>query len=121
METLDEYCLNNNIKDIDILKIDTQSEAEVLLGAENLLHNQRMKIVELEYILGIAHQNANVLYDIENELNKSSYKLIAIENSGNIISFSRYQTNLIYVREDIYKKIQLMRGRSKFKILESKF
>ena len=109
VETLDEYCLSNNIKDIDILKIDTQgSEAEVLMGAENLLHNKRIKIVELEYILGIAHQNANVLYDIENELNKSSYKLIAIENSGNIISFSRYQTNLIYVREDIYKKIQLM-------------
>ena len=58
------------------------------MGAENLLHNQRIKIVEeLEYILGIAHQNANVLYDIENELNKSSYKLIAIENSGNIIFF----------------------------------
>ena len=121
METLDEYCLSNNIKDIDILKIDTQgSEAEVLLGAENLLHNQRIKIVELEYILGIAHQNANVLYDIENELNKSSYKLIAIENSGNIISFSRYQTNLIYVREDIYKKNSInARGRSEFKVLES--
>ena len=106
---LDDYCKDNNVKHIDILKIDTQgSEAEVLLGAEDTLINQRIKIIELEYILGIAHENDNSLNQIENVLNRFKYKLIAIENSGNIISFSRYQTNLIYVRNDIYEKIKFM-------------
>ena len=58
--------------------------------------------------MGIAHNNANSLYDIENALNNYNYKLIAIESSGNIVSFSRYQTNLMYVRKDIYNKIKLM-------------
>ena len=80
----------------------------MLLGAEDTLINQRIKIIELEYILGIAHENANSLNQIENVLNRFKYKLIAIENSGNIISFSRYQTNLIYVRNDIYEKIKFM-------------
>ncbi len=107
--TLDEYCEKNHINNIDILKIDTQgSEAEVLAGAKQLLKDQSIKIIDLEYILGIAHDNANSLYDIENALNNYNYKLIAIESSGNIVSFSRYQTNLMYVRKDIYNKIKLM-------------
>lgn len=107
--TIDDFCKNNNIESFDILKIDTQgSEADVLLGSRNILKSQKVKIIELEYILGIAHENANTLYQIENVLSNCGYKLVAIENSGNIISFSRYQTNLIYVREDIYNKIKIM-------------
>ena len=33
-------------------------------------------------------------------------KLIAINNGGNVISYSNYQTDLIYVSSDVYKKIQ---------------
>ena len=32
--------------------------------------------------------------------------LIAINNGGNVISYSNYQTDLIYVSSDVYKKIQ---------------
>ena len=91
--SLDDYCLKNKISKINLLKIDTQgSEAEVLLGAKNFLSNQLIDIIELECIFGIAHQNANSLYDIEKTLNTNNYKLIAIEKGGNILSFSNYQT-----------------------------
>lgn len=105
--TIDNYCESNQIKKIDILKIDTQgSEAEVLQGSTKLLKNQTVDIIELEYILGIAHKNANSLFDIELSLKDYGYKIIAIENSGNILSFSNYQTNLIYVKEEIFEKIK---------------
>ena len=61
---------------------------------------------KLECIFGIAHQNANSLYDIEKTLNTNNYKLIAIEKGGNILSFSNYQTNLIYVRQKIFDEIK---------------
>ena len=107
--TLDHYCQKNNISHIHLLKIDTQgSEAEVLQGAVRLLKKQKIDVIELEYIFGIAHKNSNSLYQIEMILNKYKYKLIAIENSGNIISFSNYQTNLIYCKKKIFKKIENM-------------
>ena len=40
-DTLDNYCEENNIDNIDILKIDTEgSELEVLEGAKNILKKQ---------------------------------------------------------------------------------
>ena len=105
--TIDHYCKINNISYINLLKIDTQgSEAEALQGAAGLLKNQAVDVIELEYILGIAHKDSNSLYDIESSLDKFNYKLIAIESSGNVLSFSNYQTNLIYVKKRIFEKIK---------------
>jgi len=105
--SIDEYCEKNGIKRINLLKIDTQgSEAEVLRGANNLLKHQLIDVIELEYIFGIAHKDANNLYDIEKELSTKDYKLIAVENGGNILSFSNFQTNLIYVKKSIYNDIK---------------
>ncbi len=105
--SIDEYCEKNGIKRINLLKIDTQgSEAEVLRGANNLLKNKLIDVVELEYIFGIAHKDANSLFEIEKELSTNDYKLIAVEKGGNILSFSNYQTNLIYVKKTIYNDIK---------------
>ena len=105
--TIDDYCIEKNISKINLLKIDTQgSEAEVLRGAKKTLNNQLIDIIELEYIFGIAHQNSCSLFEIENALSAHNYKLIAIEKAGNILSFSNYQTNLIYVKEKIYQEIK---------------
>ena len=47
-ETLDNYCKRNNIKSIDVLKIDTEgSEIEVLQGAEIILNNTDIILVEV--------------------------------------------------------------------------
>ena len=43
---------------------------------------------------------------IEKILSENGYKLIAIEDSGNLISFSNLQTNLIYVKNEIYEEIR---------------
>lgn len=107
VNTIDDYCKTNKINKINLLKIDTQgSESEVLRGAKNILDQGLIDIIELEYIFGIAHKGANSLYEIEETLGTRGYKLIAVENAGNIISFSNYQTNLIYVRKLIYDKIK---------------
>ena len=91
---------------IDILKIDTQgSEPEVLKGAESLLLKQRISLIEVELIIGVAYERRLNFYDLEKFLIKYGYRLIAISEGGNVISYSSYQVDLIYVNEKIYKKI----------------
>jgi FkbM family methyltransferase len=107
VETIDNYCKKNNIKTINLLKIDTQGfEDKVLGGAKQMLNYNRIEIIELELILGFAYEKTLSFFDIEKYLNKYKYKLISIKNFGNIISFSNYQTDLIYVNDKLFKKIE---------------
>ena len=106
VKKLDTFIEENKISVIDLLKIDTQgAEIEILKGAENPKF-KKVNVIELEYILGIAHETRSSLYELEEMLHKNYYKLIAIEHSNNVISVSNYQTNLIYVKNEIFDKIK---------------
>jgi FkbM family methyltransferase len=51
IRTLDEYCADNGVTHIDILKSDTQGyDLEVLKGAEQLIAHRRIKLIYLEII-----------------------------------------------------------------------
>ena len=107
VKKLDTFIEENKISVIDLLKIDTQgAEIEILKGAEKILNSKKVNVIELEYILGIAHETRSSLYELEEMLHKNYYKLIAIEHSNNVISVSNYQTNLIYVKNEIFDKIK---------------
>ena len=107
VKKLDTFVEESRISVIDLLKVDTQgSEIEILKGAEKILNSKKINVIELEYILGIAHETRSSLYELEEILHKNNYKLIAIEHSGNVISVSNYQTNLIYVKDEIFDKIK---------------
>lgn len=104
--SLDYYCKINNIKNIDILKIDTQGfEKEVIKGAKQLLKKQRIKIIIIELIFSkIYGKSINVL-DIEKFLIPNSYKLVSVSEGGNIINNMLFQQDLIYITKTIYKKL----------------
>lgn len=113
VKKLDDYCHSNNINKINLIKIDTQGfEEEVLNGALNLIKENKIDIIELELVLGFAYKKTLSFYSIEKILNEHSYKLIAIRNSGNVISFSNFQTDLIYVKNDIYENIRKLHVRN---------
>lgn len=49
VQTLDDFCIENNIEKIDLLKIDVEGyEVEVLKGADRMLSNNRVKSLYLE-------------------------------------------------------------------------
>ncbi len=107
--SIDNYCEENNIHEIDFIKIDTQgSEIDVLNGMKKFIENQKVSIIELELILGFAYEKKFSFYDYEQIFNNKDYRLIALDNSGNIISNSNYQTNLLYVKKDIFNNIEKM-------------
>ena len=48
-QTLDDFCSDHNIENIDILKIDTEgNEYNVLKGAQNLLAKNKIKLIYVE-------------------------------------------------------------------------
>jgi FkbM family methyltransferase len=52
VDTLDNYCAKNNVKKIDVLKIDTEgADTWVLYGAENLLKEKRISHIYFEHNL----------------------------------------------------------------------
>ena len=48
-QTLDDFCINKNINNIDVLKIDTEgNELNVLKGAEKLLSKKKIMLIYVE-------------------------------------------------------------------------
>ena len=105
--TLDEYVKEKNISNIDILKIDTQGfEDKVLLGAQNLLKNNRIKLIQLELIFSEIYENPPNIYDVEKTLIPNNYKLFGISNGGSLISHYIYQSDFIYISNDTYENFK---------------
>ncbi len=107
--TLDDYVNEKNLINIDILKIDTQGfEDKVLQGAQNLLKNNRIKLIQLELIFSEIYDNPLNIYDVEKTLIPNEYKLFGISNSGSLISHYIYQSNFIYISSDTYENFKLI-------------
>lgn len=74
--TLDNYCKQNNIQEIDILKIDVQGfEIEVLKGALELLANGKIKIIFTEAYFVQQYINQPLFYEIASLLIKYDFVL----------------------------------------------
>ena len=110
--TIDEYVNKNNIKKINLLKIDTQGyEDEVLKGAQETLKLNKIDIIETELILGNTYEKTLSFNEIENLIYPYGYKFFAIvndqsfsKNTDNIIDLPNLQFDVIYTRDEIYKK-----------------
>ena len=107
--TLDDYVNEKNLTNIDILKIDTQGfEDKVLVGAQNLLKNNRIKLIQLELIFSEIYENPLNIYDVEKTLIPNNYKLFGISNGGSLISHYIYQSDHIYISNDTYENFKLI-------------
>ena len=107
--TLDDYVNKKNLTNIDILKIDTQGfEDKVLVGAQNLIKNNRIKLIQLELIFSEIYENPLNIYDVEKTLIPNNYKLFGMSNGGSLISHYIYQSDLIYISNDTYENFKLI-------------
>ena len=110
--TIDEYVNKNNIKRINLLKIDTQGyEDEVLKGAQETLKLNKIDIIETELILGNMYEKTLSFNEIENLIYAYGYKFFALvnhqninQNSDNLIDQPNLQYDVIYTRDEIYNK-----------------
>lgn len=78
IDTIDNYCAKNGVKRIDFLKIDVEgNELEVLKGAQKMLREDRIKIVQFEYG-GTYIDSRTFLKDIFNYFSDLNYRIYKI-------------------------------------------
>lgn len=106
VKTLDSFLEDQDLKSIDILKIDVQNyEDKVLVGAKKSLLINKFKVIELELNVGTTYKKNLNFYEVDKILIENNYRLVAIDNFGNLISNPDLQFNLIYADKENIKKI----------------
>ena len=96
IETLDNFCFDNDIEYIDFLKIDTQGyNAKVIEGAKNLIINNKISLIYSEIQLSKTYEISESFYDFEKIL-KNNYLLYGIDIGKNLVPVvsRRYDTGL---------------------------
>lgn len=102
-QTLDNFCKLNNIDRIDLLKLDTDgTEYEILLGAENLLANNKIGLIFTE-ISGFKEKFDHKVKLIVDLLNKYNFKLKKVYKINSVSLFSNLKaTDNLFVKKNIY-------------------
>jgi FkbM family methyltransferase len=79
--TLDQFCHNNDIKQIDILKLDVQgSELDVLMGSKTLLKKGSISLVYVEWQVVPLYENHHKYYKIAEFLTEYEYEFFNLYN-----------------------------------------
>lgn len=113
IDTLDEYCLANNIKEIDLLKLDVEGhEFDVLEGSKEMLKRKMIKMISFEF--GGCNIDTRIfLRDFYYLLNEFGFLLYRITPSGYFYLLDNYSeklelfrtTNFLAIRKDLTKKL----------------
>jgi FkbM family methyltransferase len=106
MKTLDLYCKENNINEIDLLKIDIEGyELKLLAGAKNMLENRKIKLIQFEF--GAPSEEKYSMKNFFDILNKD-YQICRILQNGYypLPEYKHYYeimtvTNFIAIRRDL--------------------
>lgn len=103
--TLDKYCSENNINQINIMKIDVQGyETNVLEGAKNLLKFSKIDLIEME----LHHENLynfeNSYYELEKYLIPNNYRLFSVSRGGSLLHHTTFKQDIIYISGNLYQK-----------------
>jgi FkbM family methyltransferase len=76
LDTLDNYCLKNNIHTIDLVKIDVEGhEFEVLKGMRNLLKEKKVKMIQFEYGIVDARVFLKDIFDFFKDFDYRFYQI----------------------------------------------
>lgn len=99
--TIDQFCANQNIQEIDILKMDAQGfELEILKGAEQMLENNKIRMIYCETIFNQMYEDLPAFGSIFNHIVKKGYSLVSIYDiyyQNNLASYS----DLLFVNNKV--------------------
>ena len=105
-DTISRFCKKNKIKNIDILKIDTQgSEYNIIKGCGNFLKN--IFIIEAEIIFNNTWKNSPSIGELENFLKRFGF---VIWDFPNIVKFPQDDIDRIFFIDVIFVNLNLLKN-----------
>lgn len=103
--TLDQYCQENNIKNIDILKMDVQGgELQILQGAENMLKEKKISIIFSEVEFAEIYKNQPLFFNICEYLNRYGYSLYNIYNECSDQNGQLFSGDAIFINDGTIRR-----------------
>lgn len=81
VRTLDDYCQQEGINFVDLLKMDVQGfEIEVLHGARTFLANSHIALIYSEVSFELFYESQPVFEDVYREITKNGFQLVDLYN-----------------------------------------
>tara|TARA_B100001057_G_C22839311_1_gene946436 strand:+ start:1497 stop:2258 length:762 start_codon:yes stop_codon:yes gene_type:complete len=101
---LDDYCSNNNINHIDIVKIDTQGyEDKVLEGSINTIKNNQIKAIVTEIMFDDVYDKYFSFSDIEKFILPNNFRMVGIDlQNNNLFSGQVFFADVYYFNKNFY-------------------
>ena len=105
VETLDNYCNQNNIDKIDILKIDTQGyEDKVLQGSLETIKKNKIGIIITEIMFDNVYDKYFCFSDLEKYLIPNNFRMVGIDMANNnIFSGLVFCADVMYFNKNLHK------------------
>ena len=103
--TLDNYCSENQIGNIDILKIDTQGyEDKVLEGAQEIMKKEIIFSIESEIMFDDVYEKYLTFSDLEKYLIPNNFRLVGINTTNNnLFSGIVFFADVLYFNKKKFK------------------
>tara|TARA_Y100001958_G_scaffold132216_1_gene101760 strand:+ start:1208 stop:1993 length:786 start_codon:yes stop_codon:yes gene_type:complete len=102
--TLDNYCKDNNINQIDLLKIDTQGyEDKVLEGSLKTIKDNKIKVIMTEVSFDDIYDKYFSFSDIEKFIVPHDFRMVGIRlTSDNLFSGPGFSCDAYYFNKNYY-------------------
>ncbi len=102
---LDDYCKDNNISVIDLVKIDTQGyEDKVLEGSLNSIKQNKIKAIVTEIMFDNVYDKYFSFSDIEKFIIPYNFRMIGIDLfNNNLFSGLVFSADVYYFNKNFYK------------------
>jgi FkbM family methyltransferase len=100
LDTIDDYCAERGIAEIDLLKLDVQgAEPECLRGAARMLGARAVRVIQVEIILHGMYQRPGSFAAIEPLLAPHGFRLATLFDLMMSASGELLQLDAVYVRD----------------------
>lgn len=104
--TLDQFCYKNDIKHIDILKLDVQgSELDILFGSKTILEKGNISLIYVEWQVTPLYENHHKYYKIAEFLAGFEYEFFNIYNINEARSGQIRWGDAIYTSKILREKM----------------